>query len=114
MDVKEPTFDNMANDADEPQVDPKSRTPHPQWVNVAKPPLTFDELMSTPIDFSAFAMHGLQLTTITREVLLGYDHLVDMSKPLPLQEKGERLIILIEVFFDNDLEYLKGDKSERT
>ncbi|GKB58000.1 zf-CCHC domain-containing protein [Tanacetum coccineum] len=71
MDVKEPTFDNMANDADEPQVDPKSRTPHPQWVNVAKPPLTFDELMSTPIDFSAFAMHGLQLTTITREVLLG-------------------------------------------
>ncbi|GJU07681.1 hypothetical protein Tco_1124111 [Tanacetum coccineum] len=41
-------------------------------VNVAVPSLTFDELMSTPIDFSAFAMNRLGLTTLTREVLVGH------------------------------------------
>ncbi|GKD20458.1 hypothetical protein Tco_1222161 [Tanacetum coccineum] len=40
----------------------------------------------------------------------GYDYPVDTSKPLPLKEKEGRLIIPIEVFFNNDLEYLKGDK----
>ncbi|GJS34253.1 hypothetical protein Tco_0532635 [Tanacetum coccineum] len=108
--------------------------------------------MNTLNDFSAFAMHRLKLTKLTREVLVGlvfnllkgtckscvelgynmeecfraltdqldwtnpegYDHPVDMSKPLPLQEKSDRLIIPIEVFYNNDLEYLKGDKSERT
>ncbi|GKC67726.1 hypothetical protein Tco_1100324 [Tanacetum coccineum] len=44
----------------------------------------------------------------------GYDRLVDMSKPLPLQEKEGRLIIPIEVLFNNNLEYLKRDKAERT
>ncbi|GKB36904.1 hypothetical protein Tco_0881846 [Tanacetum coccineum] len=43
----------------------------------------------------------------------GYDRPVDMTKPLPLQEKNGRLIIPIEVFFNNDLEYLKGKNSER-
>nr|GEZ58996.1 hypothetical protein [Tanacetum cinerariifolium] len=38
-------------------------------VNVLVPPLTFDELMSTPIDFSAFAMNRLGLITLTRELL---------------------------------------------
>ncbi|GJT38215.1 hypothetical protein Tco_0938080 [Tanacetum coccineum] len=41
-------------------------------VNIAVPSLTFDELMSTPIDFSAFAMNRLGLTTLTREVLVGH------------------------------------------
>nr|GEV85030.1 hypothetical protein [Tanacetum cinerariifolium] len=40
-------------------------------VEAVKPPLTFDELMSTPIDFSAFAMNRLQIDNITREVLMG-------------------------------------------
>ncbi|GJR92570.1 hypothetical protein Tco_0264744 [Tanacetum coccineum] len=46
--------------------------------------------------------------------LEGYDHPVDMSKPLPLQEKEGRRIIPIEVFFNNNLDYLKGDKAKRT
>nr|GEU72021.1 reverse transcriptase domain-containing protein [Tanacetum cinerariifolium] len=108
------------------------------------PPLTFDELMITPIDFSAFTMNRLRLTTLTREVLVafmfnllkctcksygeleynveecfqaltdqldwknpeGYDR-SDMGKPLPLIEKECRLTIPVEVFFNNDLEYLK-------
>nr|GEV56074.1 hypothetical protein [Tanacetum cinerariifolium] len=144
IDVKEPTFNNVENDADEPQVDPKPRSLNPQWftqpprpetpdpdwntiktiddaqeqpwfnerINAKKPPLTFNELMSTPIDF----LHSLcivsnQLDWINPE---GYDRPVDMNKPLPLQKKGYRLIIPIKVFFNNDLEYLKRDKSERT
>ncbi|GJU76670.1 hypothetical protein Tco_1273740 [Tanacetum coccineum] len=39
--------------------------------NVVVPPLMFDELISTPIDFSALAMNCLGLTTLTREVLVG-------------------------------------------
>ncbi|GKD18278.1 hypothetical protein Tco_1207436 [Tanacetum coccineum] len=121
-------------------------------VQVEKPPLTFDELMSTPIDFSTFAMNRLKLKNITREVLVGpvfnllkgtckscvelkcnmeecyralTDQLdwanpkghkspVDMSKPLPLQDKEVRLTIPVEFFFNNDLEYLKAGNKERT
>ncbi|GJZ31491.1 hypothetical protein Tco_0576538 [Tanacetum coccineum] len=38
---------------------------------------------------------------------------VDLSKPLPLQEKEGRLIIPIEFFFNNNLEYLKTGNKER-
>ncbi|GKC60554.1 hypothetical protein Tco_1088152 [Tanacetum coccineum] len=87
-------------------------------INAKKSPLTFDELMSKPNNFSAYAMNRLKLTKLTRELewtnLEGYNCLVDMRKPLPLQEKEGRLIIPIEVFFNNNLEYLKWDKAERT
>ncbi|GJZ58425.1 hypothetical protein Tco_0613919 [Tanacetum coccineum] len=50
-------------------------TPEQPWFNemiqAEKPPLTFDNLMSTPIDFSAYAMNHLKLYKITREVLVG-------------------------------------------
>ncbi|GKD08304.1 hypothetical protein Tco_1187989, partial [Tanacetum coccineum] len=36
-----------------------------------KPSKTFDELMSTPIDFSAFIMNGLKINNLTQEILLG-------------------------------------------
>ncbi|GJZ18369.1 hypothetical protein Tco_0554492 [Tanacetum coccineum] len=76
-------------------------------VNVVVPPLTFDELMSTPIDFLTFTMNHLGLTTLTREVLVGpmfnllkgYDH-PDMRKPLPLIEKDGRLTISVEQLED--------------
>ncbi|GJV33128.1 hypothetical protein Tco_1393528 [Tanacetum coccineum] len=49
--------------------------PEQPWLNemiqAAKPPLTFDELMSTPIDFSAFSMNRLKLNKITRADLVG-------------------------------------------
>ncbi|GJX14116.1 hypothetical protein Tco_0205874 [Tanacetum coccineum] len=35
-----------------------------------KPSKTFDELMSTPIDFSAFIMNGLKINNLTQETLL--------------------------------------------
>nr|GFB81783.1 hypothetical protein [Tanacetum cinerariifolium] len=36
-----------------------------------KPSKIFDELMSTPIDFSAYIMNGLKITNMTQETLLG-------------------------------------------
>nr|GEV42281.1 integrase, catalytic region, zinc finger, CCHC-type, peptidase aspartic, catalytic [Tanacetum cinerariifolium] len=36
-----------------------------------KPSKTFDEFMSTPIDFSAYIMNGLNITNLTQETLLG-------------------------------------------
>ncbi|GJT17881.1 hypothetical protein Tco_0876587 [Tanacetum coccineum] len=36
-----------------------------------KPPLTFDELMHTPIDFSTFAMSRLKIDNLTKEHLIG-------------------------------------------
>ncbi|GKF51786.1 hypothetical protein Tco_0148253 [Tanacetum coccineum] len=102
-----------------------------KMIQAEKPPLTFDELMSTPIDFSTFAMNHLKLNKITRADLVGLmfnllkDQLdwtnpeghkipIDMSKPLPLQDKEGRLTIPVEFFFNNDLEYLKARNKERT
>ncbi|GJV18583.1 hypothetical protein Tco_1367603 [Tanacetum coccineum] len=36
-----------------------------------KPSRTFDELMSTPIDFSAFIMNRLQISELTQDILVG-------------------------------------------
>ncbi|GJT10795.1 hypothetical protein Tco_0857837 [Tanacetum coccineum] len=36
-----------------------------------KPSKTFDELMSSPIDFSAYIMNGLKITNLTQKTLLG-------------------------------------------
>ncbi|GKC16810.1 hypothetical protein Tco_1013592, partial [Tanacetum coccineum] len=36
----------------------------------AKPPTSFDELMDTPIDFSAFVMNRLNITNLTQELLV--------------------------------------------
>nr|GFA17568.1 hypothetical protein [Tanacetum cinerariifolium] len=50
-------------------------TPKQPWLNemiqAQKPPLTFDKLMSTPMDFSAFSMNRLKLNNITRADLVG-------------------------------------------
>nr|GEW35877.1 hypothetical protein [Tanacetum cinerariifolium] len=51
-----------------------SRPPQ-KWIsNIAKasqPPCMFDELMSTPIDFSAYVMHNLKIDNLTQEILVG-------------------------------------------
>nr|GEU85516.1 hypothetical protein [Tanacetum cinerariifolium] len=36
-----------------------------------KPSITFDELMSTPIDFSAYVMNNLKIDNLTQEILVG-------------------------------------------
>ncbi|GKA72213.1 hypothetical protein Tco_0778429 [Tanacetum coccineum] len=69
MDVEESTQDegNTVNATD----DGLGQTWFNEMVNAEKPPLTFDELMSTPIDFTAFSMNRLKLDKITRADLVG-------------------------------------------
>ncbi|GJX55326.1 retrovirus-related pol polyprotein from transposon TNT 1-94 [Tanacetum coccineum] len=51
-----------------------SRSPQ-QWLSkiaqVEKPPLPFEELMSTLIDFSAYVMHNMKIDNLTQEILIG-------------------------------------------
>ncbi|GJV32075.1 hypothetical protein Tco_1392475 [Tanacetum coccineum] len=57
--------------------DPVSETvdtdmPQDQGDDMAtKPPLTFDELMNTPIDFSAYVMNHLKIDNLTQQHLVG-------------------------------------------
>ncbi|GJS62436.1 putative ribonuclease H-like domain-containing protein [Tanacetum coccineum] len=102
------------------------------WFNdmmsATKDPLTFDELMATPIDFSKFTKNRLKLDKITKADLVGpvYNLLkgtcqkldwenpdgdrcpFDLSKPLPLKGRPGYLTVASEYFFNNDLEYLKS------
>ncbi|GJX87015.1 hypothetical protein Tco_0337789 [Tanacetum coccineum] len=49
--------------------------PEQPWFNhmvfAVKDPLTFDELMATPIDFSKYAMNQLKIDHLTQEILVG-------------------------------------------
>ncbi|GJZ00439.1 hypothetical protein Tco_0517868 [Tanacetum coccineum] len=94
---------------------------------------SFNELMDTPLDFSAFVMNRLKVDTLTLELLAGptfelmkgsckslinpegqqYPH--DLRKPLPLipNSRGRR-VIPFDHFINNDLAYLSGGVSSRT
>ncbi|GJT94373.1 hypothetical protein Tco_1089891 [Tanacetum coccineum] len=100
--------------------------PEQSWLNdlanVEKPLLTFDDLMSTPIDFSTFAMNRLKIMKECYRAL--FDQLewnnpegnrcpYDLSKPLPLHESQGRLTVPANFFFNNDLEYLRRGSTGR-
>nr|GEW09530.1 hypothetical protein [Tanacetum cinerariifolium] len=85
----------------------------------------FNELMGTPIDFSAFLMIRLKVDTLTSELLAGPTYelmkgscksLVELEffleEPLPLipNSRGRR-VIPFDYFINNDLEYLRGGAS---
>ncbi|GKA72012.1 hypothetical protein Tco_0778228 [Tanacetum coccineum] len=48
--------------------------PPQTWINkiakVGKPPTTFDEMMSTPIDFSVYVLNNLKIENLTQEYLV--------------------------------------------
>ncbi|GJW82755.1 hypothetical protein Tco_0155900 [Tanacetum coccineum] len=91
---------NLGNTKDQPNVEEASKhdwfkklkrplTPDPDWntrksidfrppqiwisriAQAEKPPLTFDELMSTLIDFSKYVMHNLKIDNLTQQHLVG-------------------------------------------
>ncbi|GJW54460.1 hypothetical protein Tco_0098545 [Tanacetum coccineum] len=96
---------------------PRPPTPDPEWnkrqvvldqpaqpwfnqmVSALKDPLTFNDLMATPIDFSKYVLNGLKIENLTQDILLGLAfnllkgtcsskgdrYPFDLSKPLPLQ-----------------------------
>ncbi|GKE52035.1 hypothetical protein Tco_1487191, partial [Tanacetum coccineum] len=129
--------------------------PEQSWLNdmakATKPPLTFNELIHTLIDFSAFAMNYLKIDNLTKEHLVGsvynllkgtcksyveldytmkecYCALSEqldwnnlkghrcpyVTKPLPVQMSSQgRQIVLVDFFFNNDLEYLRGGSNDK-
>ncbi|GJR32550.1 hypothetical protein Tco_1108782 [Tanacetum coccineum] len=68
---------------------PRPPTPDPEWnkhrvvldqheqpwfnemVSATKDPLTFDDLMATPIDFSKYVLNRLKIVNLTQDILLG-------------------------------------------
>nr|GEU49512.1 retrovirus-related Pol polyprotein from transposon TNT 1-94 [Tanacetum cinerariifolium] len=67
---KEPT-DPDWNDGKTPQQGPTQSWLITLSSSADKSSKTFDEFMSTPIDFSAYIMNGLKITNLTQENLLG-------------------------------------------
>ncbi|GJR74898.1 uncharacterized mitochondrial protein-like protein [Tanacetum coccineum] len=107
---------------------PDAHGPVQPWISsldqMKDPRESFNELMDTPLDFSAFMMNRLKVDTLTPELLAGptfelmkrsywnnpggqqYPH--DLRKSLPLipNSRGHR-VIPFDHFINNDLEYLK-------
>nr|GFC41703.1 hypothetical protein [Tanacetum cinerariifolium] len=87
---------------------------------------SFNELMDTPMDFSAFLINRLKVDTLTPELLAGptyelmkgsckrqqYPH--NLLKPLSLIPNSRgRHVIPFDHFINNDLDYLRGGASSR-
>nr|GEU76873.1 hypothetical protein [Tanacetum cinerariifolium] len=84
---------------------------------------TFDELMSTPIDFSAYIMKELKITNLTQETLLGplfrllkgtHTNYVELEYDFEEFMNGNRQMAPVDYFFNNDLKYLQGGISTMT
>ncbi|GKD60828.1 hypothetical protein Tco_1298337, partial [Tanacetum coccineum] len=114
---------------------PDAHGPVQPWLSslaqMEDPHESFNELMDTPLDFSAFVMNRLKVDTLTPELLAevykattdqldwnnpeGQQYPHDLRKPLPLipNSRGRR-VILFDHFINNDLAYLSGGVSSRT
>ncbi|GKB02762.1 hypothetical protein Tco_0830851, partial [Tanacetum coccineum] len=82
---------------------------------------SFDELMDTPLDFSAFVMNQLKVDILTPELLAGPTFELikgsckSLRKPLPLIPNLQgRRVIPFDHFINNDLAYLRGGTSSQT
>ncbi|GKC87124.1 hypothetical protein Tco_1147773 [Tanacetum coccineum] len=67
--------DDLGNTKDQPNVEEASnhdwlKKPKRPPTLDRKPPLTFDELMSTPIDFSAYVLNNLNIENLTQEYVV--------------------------------------------
>ncbi|GJU09337.1 hypothetical protein Tco_1131733 [Tanacetum coccineum] len=77
--AKEPVFEaadtkmplNQGNDLGNTDDQPNVETWISKIAKAEKPPLTFDELMSTPINFSTYVMNNLKIKNLTQEYLVG-------------------------------------------
>ncbi|GKB62230.1 hypothetical protein Tco_0918416 [Tanacetum coccineum] len=131
-DLEEPAHQEFETRATEDQ--PVDETPQPSECNLAweeGPRESFDELMDTPLDFSAFMMNRLKDDTLTPELLVevykattdqldwnnpeGHQYPHDLRNPLPLIPNSRgRQVIPFDHFINNDLAYLSGGVSSRT
>ncbi|GJY29067.1 hypothetical protein Tco_0404834 [Tanacetum coccineum] len=76
LDMLQDQEGNLGNDDEEPKEKTPQQGLNQSWLmtlasSADKPSKTFDELMSTPINFSAYIMNGLKITNLTQETRLG-------------------------------------------
>ncbi|GJV54180.1 hypothetical protein Tco_1449921 [Tanacetum coccineum] len=117
MDVEEPNLDDVANDVDEPQAYAIPKIPKLPWADLVG--LAFNLLKGTykscvELEYNMEECYRVLTDQLDWANLEGHKSLVDMSKPLPLQDKEGRHTIPVEFFFNNDLEYLKAGNKERS
>nr|GEW52251.1 hypothetical protein [Tanacetum cinerariifolium] len=121
---------NMGKDDEEPKGTGKTsqQGPTQSWLTTIassadKPLKIFDELMGTPIDFSTYIMNGLKITNLTQETLLGpafrllkgtRSNYVELEYEFEEFMNGNRQMVPVEYFFNNDLKYLQGGISNMT
>ncbi|GJV76865.1 hypothetical protein Tco_1508449, partial [Tanacetum coccineum] len=89
-----------------------------ELVNEEKDPLTFDDLMGT-CRSNIVLEYNLEQCYLALSDQLDWTNpegdkcLVDIRKPLPLRGPPGHLTIIVDFFFNNDLEYLKTGNKER-
>ncbi|GJW61704.1 hypothetical protein Tco_0111039 [Tanacetum coccineum] len=138
QDISEPNTDKTQN-PDWFKQPPRPPTSDPEWnkrqvvldqpeqpwfnqmVSTAKDPLTLNDLMTTPIDFSNSIELEYNMVECFKELTnrLDWNNLegdrcpFDLTKPLPLKGRPGHLTIVVEYFFNNDLEFLKSSDLEK-
>ncbi|GJW97157.1 hypothetical protein Tco_0178965 [Tanacetum coccineum] len=92
-----------------------------QVAHAKEPRTSFDELMDTTFDFSAFVLNRLNIKDLTQEILVGpafellkgtCKSLTELEYHLKEYHRG-RQVIPQDIFINNDLEYLKGGDLSR-
>ncbi|GKC35034.1 hypothetical protein Tco_1047418 [Tanacetum coccineum] len=90
-------------------------------VSATKDPLTFNDLLATPIEFYKYVLNGLKIENLTQDILLGpaFNLLKGTcSSSIELEYNSKSLLghqtVAADYFFNNDLEYLKTSDLEVT
>ncbi|GKC27511.1 hypothetical protein Tco_1034805 [Tanacetum coccineum] len=111
---------NVGDNEDEPRKETASRS---DWFKKPTPPQEptdpdwhdFDELMSTPIDFSSYVLNSLKIKNLTKEILLGpafrllkgtRSNYAELE--YDFEESWKRKKVPFEFFINNDFKYLQG------
>nr|GEV17200.1 hypothetical protein [Tanacetum cinerariifolium] len=121
-DMPQDQKENPGNDDEEPNGKTLQQGHAQSWLmtlasSVDKPSKTFDELMSTLIDFSAYIMNGLKISNLTQETLLGpafkllkgtHSNYPELEYDVEEFMNGNLEMVSVDYFFNNDHKYLQG------
>ncbi|GKD00529.1 hypothetical protein Tco_1170803 [Tanacetum coccineum] len=121
-DMPQDQEENLGNDDEEPKEKTPQQVQNQSWFmtlasSTEKSSKTFDELMSTPIDFFAFIINGLEINNLTQEILLGPAFKLlkgTCSNYAELEYDFEEFMsrnhqkVPVDYFINNDLKYLQG------
>ncbi|GJV41440.1 retrovirus-related pol polyprotein from transposon TNT 1-94 [Tanacetum coccineum] len=120
-DLEEPAhqvFDTLFTE--DQHVDKTTQHPDCTLARNEDPRESFNELMGTPLDFSAFVLNRLKVDTLTLKLLAGptFELMKGLCKSLvkleQFLEEVCRQVIPFDHFINNDLAYLSGGVSSQT